>query len=110
MDSPFRDQGRSRRPRVRVRFRGVGSQQWVLHPDGVLHNDLSQGDKKGTDIATKALFKDFDLHVELMIPSRSNSGVYLRGNIEIQVSDSFGKTAAPGNRDMGSIYSKKRRW
>lgn len=80
-------------------FANPKANKWVLEEGGILHNDLSTGDHHGTDIATKELFKDFDLHVEFMIPEKSNSGIYLRGCIEIQVFDSYGKEEA-GKQDM----------
>ena len=59
----------------------------------------------GTDIYTEQKFGDCVVDVEFMIPKGSNSGVYLMGEYEIQVIDSFGKKDAdlkPG--DMGGIY------
>jgi len=62
----------------------------------------------GSDIMTEEEFGDCELHIEFMVPQGSNSGVYLMGQYEIQVLDSFGK---PDNRlspgDCGGIYSTK---
>ena len=58
----------------------------------------------GTDIYTEATFGDCLLEVEVMVPQESNSGVYLMGEYEVQVLDSYGKKEI-GQGDMGSIYS-----
>lgn len=67
----------------------------------------------GTDIVTKQLFTDFQLHVEFRIPympnahgqARGNSGVYLQGRYEIQVLDSYG-IKSPGSGDCGAVYNQ----
>ena len=58
----------------------------------------------GSDIYTEQTFGDCELHVEFTVPKGSNSGVYLMGQYEIQVFDSFGKKEI-GPGDLGSIYS-----
>ena len=45
----------------------------------------------GTDIYTEAKYTDVLVEVEFMIPKGSNSGVYLMGEYEVQVFDSYGK-------------------
>ena len=60
----------------------------------------------GTDIYTEEKFTDVLVEVEFMIPKGSNSGVYLMGEYEVQIIDSFGKPddqLKPG--DMGGIYT-----
>ena len=60
----------------------------------------------GSDLYTDVAFGDCDLHIEFVVPKGSNSGVYLMGEYEVQVLDSFGK---PDDRlrqgDVGAIYS-----
>ena len=59
----------------------------------------------GVDMYTEQEFGDCELHVEFVVPQRSNSGVYLMGRYEIQVLDSYGKKddqLRPG--DCGGIY------
>jgi hypothetical protein len=58
----------------------------------------------GSDVFTEQAFGDCELHVEFMVPKGSNSGVYLMGQYEIQVFDSYGKKEI-GPGDLGSIYS-----
>jgi len=71
----------------------------------ILVNDLKVG-QHGTDIYTEKEFGDCEVHVELMVPKGSNSGVYLMGRYEVQVFDSFGKKN-PGKGDLGGIYATK---
>ena len=55
------------------------------------------------DIYSKAKFSDCLIEVEVMVPQGSNSGVYVMGEYEIQVLDSFGRQKM-GNGDMGAVY------
>jgi hypothetical protein len=57
----------------------------------------------GVDIYSEAEFGDCLVTLELMVPKGSNSGVYLMGNYEVQVLDSFGKDKV-GPGDIGGIY------
>jgi hypothetical protein len=60
----------------------------------------------GSDLYTEKSFGDCDLHVEFVVPRGSNSGVYLMGEYEIQVLDSFGKADSKlGPGDVGGVYS-----
>ncbi len=56
------------------------------------------------DLYTEQKFGDGTFEVELMIPRGSNSGIYIMGEYEIQVLDSFGKEKV-GAGDMGGLYS-----
>jgi len=69
--------------------------------DGLLVNEPHPR-KGGVDIYSTAMFDDFELHTEFMVPPDSNSGVYLRGRYEIQI-NSYSREL---NKDgMGAIYS-----
>ncbi len=57
----------------------------------------------GVDIYSEATFGDAIIEIEVMVPKGSNSGIYVMGEYEIQVFDSFGK-AKPGGGDMGALY------
>jgi hypothetical protein len=72
----------------------------------LLVNDLKTG-QHGSDVYTEKEFGDCEVHVELMVPKGSNSGVYLMGRYEIQVLDSFGKgkDKKPGTGDLGGVYN-----
>lgn len=56
--------------------------KWTLK-DGVLRLN-----GKGPSLVTKQKFDDFELHLEFKLPSKCNSGVYLRGRYEISLLDS----------------------
>ena len=80
---------------------------WSIN-DGILANNPVQ--KKGGphknygNLRTDREFEDFNLTLEVRVPKDGNSGVYLRGIYEIQVSDSFGKKTDSHN--MGALYSR----
>jgi hypothetical protein len=57
----------------------------------------------GVDIYTEAEWGDCVLTIELMVPKGSNSGIYLMGNYEVQVLDSYGKSKV-GAGDIGGLY------
>jgi hypothetical protein len=57
----------------------------------------------GVDILTKAKWGDALIEVEFLAPRGSNSGVYVMGEYEIQVLDSFGKEKV-GAGDVGGLY------
>jgi hypothetical protein len=57
----------------------------------------------GVDIYTEQKFGDCTVTLELMVPKGSNSGIYLMGNYEVQVLDSFGKEKV-GAGDIGGLY------
>ncbi|NUQ70553.1 MAG: DUF1080 domain-containing protein [Chthonomonadales bacterium] len=67
----------------------------------------------GGDIATRATFSDFHLHIEFRTPNmpnakgqaKGNSGIGLLGRYEIQVLDSYG-IEPPGTGDCGSVYGQ----
>jgi hypothetical protein len=57
------------------------------------------------DIYSKAKFGDCRIELEVMVPKGSNSGIYVMGEYEIQVLDSWGRDDAKmGNGDMGAVY------
>jgi len=75
--------------------------KWEVH-DGILDNT-----GRGVDIITEQEFGDVELHIEYLFPKDSNSGIYLRGQYEIQILDSLGKTYNyPA--ENGALYSQKR--
>jgi hypothetical protein len=76
--------------------------------DGIMVNDPAQPEEgqhiSYGNIRTEKEFEDFNLKLEVNVPAGSNSGVYLRGMYEIQVSDSYKKELDPHN--MGAVYSR----
>lgn len=64
-------------------------------------------DKKthGSDLITNLEHGDIELELDYMMPSGSNSGIYLQGRYELQLEDSWAnKTAKSGNN--GGIYER----
>jgi hypothetical protein len=60
----------------------------------------------GSDIYTAEKFGDVTVELEFMVPKNSNSGIYLMGEYEVQILDSFGKPDDKlGQGDLGALYS-----
>jgi hypothetical protein len=80
---------------------------WTIK-DGVLNNDPKQEPgqphKDYGNLRTEREFEDFNLTLETNVPAGSNSGIYLRGIYEVQVTDSYGQPTSAIN--MGAIYSR----
>ena len=49
---------------------------------------------------------DFDLHVDFLLPSKCNTGLYLRGRYEVQLIDTSYGDLKP-NQMCGSIYGQQ---
>jgi len=59
------------------------------------------------NLFTKMEHGDIEAHIEFMVPTGSNSGVYFQGRYEIQVFDSWG-VEKPNHSDCGAIYQRWR--
>jgi len=62
--------------------------------------------KPASDLISEEKYGDCTVEVEFLIPKGSNSGVYLMGEYEVQIYDTFdkkGKDPKPG--DMAGIYT-----
>ena len=57
----------------------------------------------GVDIWSEQKYGDAVIELEVMVPKGSNSGVYVMGEYEVQVLDSFGKEKV-GPGDLGGLY------
>lgn len=66
-------------------------------------HELINAKAGGIDFYSETVFGDAIIEVEVMVPQGSNSGVYVMGEYEIQVLDSFGRKKLGGG-DMGAIY------
>jgi len=77
-------------------WHATGVNQWVVEA-GVLKSA-----KPGSNLVTDKSFMDFKLHIEFRYPKGSNSGVYLRGRYELQITDSKGME--PSDVQLGGIY------
>ena len=60
---------------------------------------------KTANLVTRQKFGDLEVHLEFMIPRRSNSGVKFEGLYEIQLYDSHG-VKKPTASDCGGIYPR----
>jgi hypothetical protein len=73
-------------------FNGKDLQGW--HTDGqnqwVVESGVLKSPKSGANLISDKKFTDFKLHVEFRYPKDGNSGIYLRGRYEVQISDSKG--------------------
>jgi len=78
--------------------------KFVVEPAGAGGAELINARGHSLDIYTQRTFGDCTVELELMVPKGSNSGVYLTGEYEVQVLDSFGKSRV-GSGDLGGIYS-----
>jgi hypothetical protein len=73
-----------------------GENQWVVE------NGVLKSPKSGSNLFSDEKFSDFKLHIEFKYPAGSNSGVYLRGRYEVQVTD--GKGLEPWDTELSGIY------
>jgi hypothetical protein len=80
-------------------------------PRGLLVSDAKEGEgelvnarRGGVDIFTEQKWGDATIELEVLVPLRSNSGIYVMGEYEIQVLDSYGKEKV-GPGDIGGLYN-----
>ncbi len=66
--------------------------------------ELVNAKSGGVDIFTEEKWGDATIEVEVLVPLRSNSGIYVMGEYEIQVLDSYGKEKV-GPGDIGGLYN-----
>jgi len=57
----------------------------------------------GVDLYSEEMFGDCKVELEFMVPRGSSSGIYLMGEYEVQILDSFGKQKV-GPGDVGGLY------
>jgi hypothetical protein len=71
--------------------------------DGILRNNpVNRG---YGNLRTEQEFEDFRLSLEVKVPPNGNSGVYLRGMHEVQISDSYENNLNWGG-SMGAIFTR----
>lgn len=78
--------------------------KFAVSPEGneLINNTVGHGNS--LDLYCDAMHGDAVITIEVMVPKSSNSGIYVMGEYEIQVLDSFGRDASPGPGDMGAVY------
>jgi hypothetical protein len=75
--------------------------------DGILVSTFKEGEH-GRNLYTDRKFEDFELYYEYQVPKNGNSGVFLRGQYEIQVIDDYGVPSdKPKDSGNGGIYGQK---
>jgi hypothetical protein len=67
-------------------------------------DEMVNAEGHSCDVSTAAKWGDALIEVEVMVAKDQNSGVYVMGEYEIQVLDSFGKEKV-GAGDMGGLYA-----
>lgn len=70
--------------------------QWIVE------NGILKSPKPGSNLISDASFTDFKLQVKFRYREHGNSGVYLRGRYEVQITDYHKET--PRKDVLGSIY------
>ena len=86
----------------RFRSKHGGEVDWPVE-DGSLVS--TKGNGRSNHISSVTHFRDADIHAEFLLPDSGtgNSGLYIHGNYELQIIDSFGKTTL-SESDAGGIY------
>jgi hypothetical protein len=80
--------------------------RWVAAARGNVPDAMVNTEGAGSDIYTAEKFGDIRLELEFMVPKGSNSGIYLMGEYEVQILDSFGKPDDKlSQSDLGALYS-----
>ena len=80
------------------------------NPSKLVVSDTGEGPAQlvnastGVDGYTVEKFGDAVISLELMVPKGSNSGIYVMGEYEVQILDSFGKEKV-GPGDLGGLYN-----
>ena len=74
----------------------MGENQWIVD------SWVLKSPKSGSNLVSDQKFDDFKLHLEFKYPKGSNSGVYLRGRYEVQITDSKG--AEPSDVEYSGVY------
>jgi hypothetical protein len=95
-----------------VLFDGQGTNQFLSMSGGAIDWPTEDGGlvstrskQRSNHLVSKFHFRDAEIHVEFLVPNKGsgNSGVYVHGNYELQIFNSFGKQQI-GMGDMGAIY------
>lgn len=60
-----------------------------------------------SNLVSKEVFGDCKIHLRFQVPEDGDSGVYLMGRYEVQLSDSAGKEKGLATTDCGGLYSGK---
>ncbi len=75
----------------------------VEKPADAKEAELVNARSGGVDIYTADKYGDCTIELEFMVPKGSNSGIYVMGEYEVQILDSYGKQKI-GPGDLGGLY------
>ncbi|MGL6094347.1 MAG: 3-keto-disaccharide hydrolase, partial [Fimbriiglobus sp.] len=89
----------------------TGTHEFVSMAGGAINWPIEDGVATSTPkrnqnhIVSRFHFRDADVHVEFLLPDKgpANSGVYIHGNYEVQILNSFGKEKIT-QEDAGAVY------
>lgn len=86
-------------------FNGKDMKGW--HPSEktnqwIVENGILKSPKAGSNLISDASFTDFKLQVKFRYREHGNSGIYLRGRYEVQITDYHEET--PGKDALGAVY------
>jgi len=75
---------------------------WKRQDDGLV---ATKSENRVNHIVSQWHFQDADIHVEFMVSelAEGNSGIYIHGNYELQIFNSFGKKEIT-EHDQGALY------
>ncbi|MFM8572544.1 MAG: DUF1080 domain-containing protein [Pirellula sp.] len=75
---------------------------WIKEGDVLV---ATKSENRVNHIVSRWHFQDADIHVEFMVSpiAEGNSGIYIHGNYELQIFNSFGKSE-PNEHDQGALY------
>ena len=68
-----------------------------------VESNWTEEPRGGVDLYSEQKFGDATFEIEFMVSKGSNSGIYIMGEYEVQVCDSWGN-ANPGMGDIGALY------
>lgn len=74
---------------------------FVVDADG---SELINARGHGVNICTEAVYGDHVVELEVMIPRGSNSAIFVHGEYQVQILDSYTRSDEPTHADMGGIY------
>jgi len=84
-----------------------GPSNWP-NENGVITSSKKGLTKLSNHIVSEIHFRDAEIHVEFMLPEKGqgNSGIYIHGNYEMQIFNSYekGKTKELSHHDIGALY------
>ena len=75
----------------------------LAEPGGHCLINLARHHGDSLDLYSRARFGNARIELEVMVPKDSNSGIYVMGEYEVQVLDSWGHKEL-NNGDMGAVY------